>query len=322
MIGYSTYSRCRRDAGIFVATLFAATILGCSEPTPARTATPPTVAPRVAQPSAPERSPDRALDGWEVDYFSGYFDEVLRGDVSSSKRAFESVVASYDVRRELAARSALRLATYAAAARRRRIALDLVARARHLGGDEPEISGRAQRMQERLASVSAEDIEVRGPSAGTVLKGVSEVAVQRFAAAEKLLAGYHRRKTTSRLEDVMSSVRGKRAAADNAVRAYREVIALREPAATVASEFRIASLYYDLSLSLRYDLASEMEREFARTFRGQLSSWALSNRRKARSAYRRSLASAGAADSVAVASRWREASLLGLSSVEDLLRPR
>lgn len=274
--------------------------------------------PAVASDAAPA-SPSR-VDPRESSarFFRGYFAETLHGDAEEARRAYRQVLSAGAEEPRLAALAALRLAELAAQARRRRVALDLAARAEALAGNDPDIASGARQLQARLASVRAQDIEVRGPPAGTALEGASPEAARLFAEGEALLASYHRRRLEPRLELLRATIRSKRAAMELAVRAYRNVAALGEPVAEAAAEFRIASLYYDLSLSLTFDLPSELESEAASQIRRSLAAQAVADRRKARAAYKRSLSAAQTAG--AAADRWRDAARLGLSSVEDLLR--
>jgi tetratricopeptide (TPR) repeat protein len=253
-------------------------------------------------------------------YYSAYLHEVLRGDFAAARDAYHRVVDDRNARPELAARAALRLAEYEADLGRRHIALDLVARAAALGRDQPELLHWAERLQTRVAAVRPQDIEVRGPRAGTPLDGVSPEASKQFARAETLLAAYHARRLRPRLED--SRARPKRSALEAAVRAYRQVVALGEPAAVIASEFRIASLYYDLALSLTFDLPPELEPSAAAEWRQSVRVHALADRDRARAAYLRALEAGRDGQGGAAGQVWYEAAELGLRSVEDLLRGR
>jgi hypothetical protein len=297
--------RCRRVAAI--AAMFAAAACGSE-------------APLEAMAEAPRRRPAAAdaTNPIEADYYRARIGQVLGTEPEASRLRYQKVLDAYDADPVMAARAALELAGHAAAKRHRRVALDLIARASALGAAAADVTDRASRLHQRLSSVSAEDIEVRGPSAPAVLTGVSPEAAERFARAEELLAVYLRRRASSRVEQVISSIRAKRVALEAAERAYREVAALGEPTATAAAEFRIASMYYDLSLSLTYDLADELVAAEARKLRSGLRSLAANNRRRARAGYRRSLDAA--AEAPESADRWREAAALGLTSVEDLLR--
>ncbi|HLU64884.1 MAG TPA: hypothetical protein VKZ63_01330 [Kofleriaceae bacterium] len=255
-------------------------------------------------------------------YYRAYLDEVLRGDFAAAREAYRRVVDHERASPELAARAALRLAEYEADRGRRHIALDLVARAAALGRGQRDLLVWAERLQRRLAAVRAQDIEVRGPPAGTALVGVSPAAAEQFARAEQLLSAYHGRRLRPRLEDLRAGIRAKRAALDAAVRAYRQVVSLGEPTAVVAAEFRIASLYYDLSLSLTFDLPPELEPSAATRLRQSLRAQALADRDRARAAYLRALEAGRDGRAGPGGAVWVEAAELGLRSVEDLLRGR
>lgn len=272
-----------------------------------------------AGPAAPEPPAASSSEGIEARYYRARLEQVMgTAEAAANHRRYQRVLDAYEVDPVMAARAALELAAEAATQRRRRVALDLIARAVALGASSTDVTDRASRLHQRLASVSAEDIEVRGPPAPASLTGVSSEAAERFARAEALLAVYLRRRPSARLEEVKSSVRTKRSALEAAERAYRQVVALGEPVATTAAEFRIASMYYDISLSLTDDLTAEMVPAEARKFRASLRSMAAANRRAARAAYRRALEAADRAGDGA--DRWRRSATLGLTSVEDLLR--
>ena len=206
----------------------------------------------TATPGAPPRRSDAAPargPGPVSRYYGAYLDEKLDGAFARAQAGYRSVIDDGTADPDLAARAALRLAEYQANAGRRHVALDLVARAAALGHDQPALLRWAERLQKRLAAVRVHDIEVRGPPAGTQLEGVSPAARDLFARAEELLAAYHGRRLKPHLEELRADVRAKRRALEAAVHVYRQVVALGEPVAVVAAEFRIASLYYDLSIS-------------------------------------------------------------------------
>jgi len=255
---------------------------------------------------------------WSARFWEGYVAETLRGQVALARSAYDDVIrGAGETQPELAARAALRLAELEARVGNRREAVELVARASALGRDDPEIVARADRMQAHLASVRSKGSEVRGPPAGTALEGVSKQAAASFAEAEKLLADYHAVRLRPRLEDLRGGVRAKERAMDVAVRAYRQVIELNERAASAAAEFRTASLYHDLALSLMFDLPPELEERAAAKLRRALRGQAIAHLRKARNAYERSLEQATDLSGV---ERWRVAAERGLAAVEDLLR--
>ena len=309
--------RCRRCAG-FIS--LAVVLAGCADDAPDL---PSRLPPPVAAKATPvDSEPARPTDTGVRAYYQAYLDETLRGDFNGARTAYRHVLDDPTAEPEVAARAALRLAEYEASYGRRHIALDLVARAAALGRDQRDLLQWAERVQQRIAAVRVEDIEVRGPPAGTPLDGVSQAAADLFARAETLLAAYHARRLRPRLEDLRAGVRSKRAALDAAVRAYRQVVALGEPAAVVAAEFRIASLYYDLALSLTFDLPPELDSSAATQWRQQLRAKALADRNNARTAYLRALEAGRDGRAGPAGAVWLEAAELGLRSVEDLLRRR
>lgn len=264
-----------------------------------------------------ERAESPAVPRWALRFYDGYTADVLGGDRVAARAAYQAVVDAPEADGELTARAALRLAEMEAAAGRRHVALDLVVRAAALGRRDPAVLDGARRLQARIAAVRAQDIEVRGPPAGTALDGVSAAVAAQFARAEALLAAYHRRTIRVRLEDLNNEIRAKRAAMEEAVRAYRPVVQAGEPVGVVAAEFRIAGLFYDLSLSMTFDLPSELDAGAAARLRQSLRTQALKDRRTARLGYRKSLAAAAGAGPAA--RPWEQAAVLGLRSVDDLL---
>lgn len=277
----------------------------------------PGTAARAGSDAAPTRAP-----GPVSRYYRAYLDEKLGGGFARAQAGYRSVIDDGTADPDLAARAALRLAEYEANAGRRHVALDLVARAAALGHDQPALLRWAERLQKHLASVRIHDIEVRGPPAGTQLEGVSPAARALFARGEELLAAYHARRLKPHLEELRADVRAKRRALEAAVRVYRQVVALGEPAAVVAAEFRIASLYYDLSISLTFDLPPELEPGAAAQVRQSLRSEALADRDRAQGAYLRALDAGAGGKAGPAAKVWLDAAELGLRSVEDLLRGR
>lgn len=217
-------------------------------------------------------------------YYQAYLDESLHGDFDAARRAYRGVVEDVNADPRIAARAALRLAEYEPDARRRHNALQMVAKA----------------------------------AARTSVESMSAAAADRFAHAEGLLAAYHARRLRPRLEDLRAGVRSKRHTLDAAVRAYKRVIALGEPIATVAAEFRIASLSYDLALALTFDLPPELEEDVASELRRSLRAQAVADRNRARAAYQRALEIGRDGRAGPAATVWLEAAELGLRSVEDL----
>lgn len=285
---------------------------------------------RLAEELIGEARPVHA--GWAEQYYEGYLAETLRGDQNDARSSYARVIAEAGGEApELAARAALRLGDLEALAGRRREALELMARASVLGRDNLDIIEQADRLRARLGSLRAGGQEVRGPPLDTPLASVSAEASERFAHAETLLAAYLRIRLKPRLEQLRAGVRKKEYATDAAVRAYKQVVSLYqsnerggeragdESTAVIAAEFRIASLYHDLALSLMFDLPPELEPRAAAKLSRSLRSSALGYLNKARAAYQRSLAVDNAGERAAVSERWTAAAALGLRSVEDML---
>ncbi|MCP4448803.1 MAG: hypothetical protein GY811_26240 [Myxococcales bacterium] len=303
------YRRCAVSLALVIATL------GCD---PAQKGEPRSADLADVQP-APSDRPAPSVRDARHQYYRGYLADVLAGDRTRAQEHYQAVLGHGAEQPNLVAAAALRLARWAEIRRERRTAMDLAVRASVLGADTPRMKTAADALRLRLArTVRAQDIEVRGPRAGTAIEGVSPEIAAQFAAAEGLLGAYHRRRLQPRLEALVASVRGKRGAMERAVRAYREVIASGNRIATVAAEFRIASLHYDFSLSLTFELPGELAPEVAMSMRSSLRSEVRQVRARAKAAYARSLVAGVVAS--AEAKPWSEASSLGLASVEDLLR--
>jgi hypothetical protein len=267
------------------------------------------------------QEPKRPLeDPWAQRYYEGYLAETVRGDVAAARAAFEEVVAGAGQESpRAAARAALRLAELEALAGRRRKAVELLARASVLGRDDPAIVEQADRLQVQLASVRAQASEVRGPPLGAELPEVAGKAHALFAAAETELGEYYAIALQPRLEALRASVRSKERATEQAVRAYREVVATGEPTAVVAAEFRAGSVYHDLAIALMFDLPPELEPQAAAKMRRSLRARALGYLRKAEAAYGRSLEAVEGLEGQGGIERWRAPAELGLRSVRDLL---
>lgn len=316
-------SRCRRCAGIWL--VVASVACGGEGSTPARqveSGTPP--ATEAVAEGLPATDP--AGSALAQRYYDGFLAEAIRGDAEAARAAYrEIVIASGDGDAEVAARAALQLAELDARSGRRREGLELAARAEalaHVAG-QAEIAERASRLQVRLSSRRGEAaIEVRGPAAQTELAAVSGEARARFARAEALLTAYHRIRLRPRIEALRAAIRQKQSAMDSAVKGYRAVIDLGEPVAVAAAEFRIGSLYNDLAISLMFDLPPELERSEAARLRSSLNARAIADLRRARDAYRRSLAAAGPVGERPAVASWRVAAELGARTVADLLRGR
>ncbi len=308
-------------------------LAGCDEPAPQAPAN--VVLEPAHDASAPTALAPSASSLLAARYYEGHIAETLHGDANAAREAYRDVIAAEGAPPELAAKAALKLAEYHSQARQRRVALDLIARARVLGRDSTEIRDWARRLESRLSTVRAQHIEVRGPPAGTALTVVSKKTAIAFARAEELLAAYHRRRVVNTLAQYRTTVKGKRAAMDRAVAGYRTVVAKKEPNAVAAAEFRIASLNYDISLSLVFELppvfdparvedillaADRGKWTTEAEIRGGLRAQAVFHRKKARAAYKRSLAAVAQPADGEGSSRWQDAAKLGLRSVEDLLR--
>ncbi len=252
-------------------------------------------------------------------YYRGYLAETLAGDSRLAAGYYQEVLGHGAEAPALVAQASLRLAGWSELNQQRREAMDLAVRASILGADIPRIKSEADALRLRLAStVKAQDIEVRGPPAGTVLRNVSEEIATSFAEAEVLLSAYHKRRLKPRLEALATSVRSKRAALARAVRGYQRVAESGKPEAVVAAEFRIASLYYDFSLSLSFELPPELDPAVARNMRSQLRAELRHVRGKARLAYQRSLR---AGSTLGTSSKeWVTAAEIGLASVEDIIQ--
>jgi hypothetical protein len=276
-----SFSWCRRCAGLVVVLLLACDAGGQGAETgeAARVEAPAPPAAKAPQEPVLER-PGKAATA----YYQAYLDETLRGDFDAARRAYRGVVEDTSADPRIAARAALRLAEYEPDARRRHHALQIVAKA----------------------------------AARTTVESMSPAAADRFAHAEGLLAAYHARRLRPRLEDLRAGVRSKRHALDAAVRGYRRVIALGEPVATVAAEFRIASLSYDLALALTFDLPPELEEDVASELRRSLRAQAVADRNRAQAAYARALEAGRDGRAGPAATVWLEAAELGLRSVASL----
>lgn len=304
-LGFTSW--CRRFA--IGATMALISACGSDDVTPEPT---PREQARPAREEAPPAPPQL-----HARYYEGYLAEILDGDAPRANEAYRQVMDRADSREAtLAARAALHLAQLEAWQGNRREAVELVARAAALGGQDPDVVERADNLQDELGSVQVTGTDVRGPPLGTELTGVSEEVKAKFARAEKLSRSYYRTHTRPRIEDPQAGARARQRTAELAERAYGAVIDLGEPAAAVAAEFRIGSLYHDLGVSLVSEQPPELERRALGRLRRQQKVRAARYYRTARAAYRRSLAF-GQDDS---SDRWRREAQKGLESVEVLLR--
>jgi tetratricopeptide (TPR) repeat protein len=290
----------------------AAAALACGQDAPATREPAPPRRQQAPAPDAATRSPAQAR------YYEGYLADVLRGDVETAEAAYREVVDTDDGRQVvLAARASLHLAQLEALRGNRREAVELLARAQALGGQDRDVVERADQLQDDIAEVQvAGRGSVRGPPLGAELAGASPEAREKFARAERLAAGYYRAVDRPRIEDPLP-VTERLAALEAAERAYGAVLDFGEPAASCAAEFRIGSLYHDLALAV----GSEQPREpldHAAMGRLRRQQRARSTRflETARAAYRRSLAS----EETAAGQRWRRETQAALHSAEVLLR--
>ncbi len=298
---------CRRCAGLALA-VAAIAASGCSDDQQ-----------MPAQPTSAEAVQSAVVEDasarWEARYYEGYFAEVTRGDIDRARAAYEGVIAGAgEAQARVAARAALRLAELEELAGRRRRAIELVARAAVLGQGDAAIVDQADRLQARLATAASQGSEVRGPPAGTPLEVGDAALAARFAAAEKALESYVELRLQPRLEALRTSVRAKQAAMEGAARAYREVADGGAPAAALAAEFRIGSLYHDFAVALMFDLPPELDAAARTKLRRDLRARAIGYLRKARTAYERSIEAAAAPSD-----RWLMAATAGRRAVDDLL---
>jgi hypothetical protein len=252
-------------------------------------------------------------------YWAAYFAETIDGDRAAARAGYQDVLESagpQDV--EGAARAALRLAELSALEGLHAEALDLVARATALGADDPDLVAAADGLRLRLSAVTGDDVEIRGPAAGTPLAGASPEAAVRFAQAEELLVRYLALRVRPRLENFDEERGRKQSSLEAAVRAYLRVVETGEPVAVAAAQFRIASLYHDLALTtLAYEVPPELDDRHAHEQRADLRRDASKYFRLAGNAYAASLA---AAPDDKAADLWHIAARAGGRSVEDILR--
>jgi len=273
----------------------------------------PTAAVAVVSPVAtPAPAPQLAR------YYQAYLDEVFGGDIDTARAAYREVMATADTRqRVLAARAALRLAAIEAWTGNRREAIELAVRATALGGQDRDLVERADQLQDGIAAIGRPRVgDVRGPPIGTELTTVSVEAREKFARAERLTTAFHAVKVKPRIEDPQAGARARQRAAEVAARAYGAVVDLGEPAATVAAEFRIGSLYHDLAVALVSEAPPELDRRAAARLRRQQKAKAARHLRTARAAYLRSRAIGESAASA----RWRREAREQQASVDVLLQ--
>jgi hypothetical protein len=252
-------------------------------------------------------------------YYRAYIADVVEGDQPAAQSKYQQMLAFGPEAPALVAQAALRLALWAEQEGQRVKARDLALRASVLGADLPFVFNAASQLRVRTAASSrARSNPVRGPQTGPLLRTVPANVMKNFREAEGLLSQYHRRRIKPRLEELSASINQKRAAMKQTIRAYRKVTGSQVPEAVVAAEFRIASVYYDYSLSLTFELPDELDPEVSIRLLNSLQSEVREVRSKARSAYERSLKAADLAKGAEV-KVWQEAARVGLASVRDFL---
>ena len=253
-------------------------------------------------------------------YYRAYLAETVAGERAEARAGYEAVLEAGGADgRVIAARAALRLAGLDGQEGRIREALELLARAASLGGDDPALLEAVDALRLALSGSGAPaDTGLRGPALGTALDGASPEAAARFARAEKLLDGYQRLRVRARIERFDEDVKRKTEALDAAVRAYRHVVELGEPVGSAAATFRIASLHHDFALAvLTLETPPELEPAYAAPVRRDLRVRAQHSFKAAQSAYAESLAAGPDARGTEL---WHAAARSGARAVEDMLR--
>ncbi len=253
-------------------------------------------------------------------YYRAYVAENVDGDRAAARAGYEAVLeAGGSDSRTVAARAALRLAGLEAQEGRSREALELLARAASLGGDDPALVEAVDALRLSLAEAGVRaDTGLRGPPVGRLLDGAATAAAERFARAEKLLDAYRERRVRARVEKFDEDVARKEAALEAAARAYRQVVELGDPVASAAATFRIASLHHDYALAvLTLETPPELEPAYAAPVRRDLRRRALRSFKAAQVAYVESLAAGPDAPG---AELWHAAARSGARAVEDMLR--
>jgi hypothetical protein len=253
-------------------------------------------------------------------YYRAYLAETIDGDRAAARVGYEAVLeAGAGEGRGLASRAAVRLAGLDAQEGRNHEALELLARAASLGGDDPAVLEAVDALRLSLSGSGARpDTYVRGPAVGSTLDGASASAATRFAAAEKLLDVYQRRHVRPRVEKFDEDRERKETALRVAEEAYRQVIATADPVGAAAAAFRIASLHHDYALLvLTIETPPELEPAYAAPVRRDLRNRAQRNFKDAQAAYAESLAAGADAPG---AELWHAAARSGARAVEDMLR--
>lgn len=231
------------------------------------------------------------LDSTQERFYRGYLAERLRGDRELAYAAYEEVLEEGASEPMLAARAALSLAERAAQGQKRRAALDLAMRAAALGESSPDIVARAELLKGELSATRSADMDVRGPPIGVKLDGVSRNVARAFARAESLLVAYHRLQLSASLETLYASIQAKRSALEAAEKAYSEVTreASAETVAIMAAEFRIASLYHDMSQALGVELSNDFDPSVAAKLHASMRAQVREDRKRAQAAIDRVL---------------------------------
>ncbi len=291
--------------------------LGCGQAPPPVEAAPPPAATDATTAADPATS--APPEGAQARYFSAVLDDLLGADPAAVRAAYAGLVDDPAAPAALAARAALRAASFEAASGRPRRALELIAHAGAVGGADPLIVEAADRIRGTLAAISTQDAEVRGPPVGTAPAAVvSPAAAAAFAAAEDQLRRALRVRLRPQLESLSSSLRAKERAVEAAARGYR-MAAAASAAVTSAAEYRTGTLYHDLGLALVFELPPELDPGEAARLRRQLRERAASALRQAIAAYRRALAPT---DGSSVAEVWRAAAQAELRAAEILVGAR
>lgn len=285
--------------------------IGCADSEPIATtieSTPPTSR-AAADPAIGQRTDlDSAAPG-----FGDAVLAELTGDEAAARASYERVLASNDVPPVIAARAALYLAQLESRSGRTRHALDLIARAITLAPADPVITEGAQTLQADVVAAAGAG-EIRGPAVGTALPNVPADVAEQFAAADRLLAQWHRTHLRIVIEALTRSINDRINATAVVVSRYRAIAEGGGPARAAAT-YRIGSLYHDLALELAFaDLPPELEKG-ARDLRATLRGLAIANLRRAITEYR----AVGDAATTPDSELWRLAAETDLRRALDVL---
>jgi hypothetical protein len=303
---------CRRQARFLTSLALLAACSGSGRP--GRAPAPPALAAEATG------EPDAGGATLAERYYRAYLSETVDGNLRGARGAYEEVLETGGAEaRGVAARAALRLAGLDGQEGKSREALELLARAASLGGDDPALLEAVDALRLQLAgSEPRTDTGLRGPAPGTPLDGAGAKAAGRFAGAERLLDAYQRRRVRARIEKFDEDRNRKESALRAAEDAYRQVVALGDPVGTAAAAFRIASLHHDYALLvLTLETPPELEPAYAAPVRRDLRLRAQRNFKDAQAAYAESLAAGAEAPG---AELWHAAARSGARAVEDMLR--